>query len=92
MFKRCIYLTATRTGTIAYCLKYREWINTCPAKCGYCEAGTTGTMEEVREKKFNMECKRFTRVKTKEGEVKYFCTLYLQEAPFCEKCLFAEID
>lgn len=89
MFKPCIYLIVTRTQIIAFCLEYREWINTCPSKCGYFEEGEVGTHEEVVGKKYNIDCHYFTRIKSGE-KVNYYCKLLEQNEPYCDMCLYAK--
>lgn len=71
---------------MGYCLKYKDWSNHCPVKCGECVSGEVGELEVTEQKKYNIECLHFTR-EMKKGLI-YFCTLMMQEEPFCDLCQF----
>jgi len=74
-----------------YCLQYRIWIKRlypCHPRCKYFVRGEGGNFKEVEENKFDIECIYFTRRISKTGIPVYYCTLYDQEMPLCNSCLF----
>lgn len=83
MFRNCVFLLSAKVG---YCLKFKEWINACPPKCGECIQGEVGELDIAEQNKYNIECLHFTR-DVKRGSA-FFCTLLRQEEPFCDACQF----
>ncbi|MFX1285696.1 MAG: hypothetical protein ACFFB5_18795 [Promethearchaeota archaeon] len=83
MFRNCVFLLG---GKVGYCLKFKDWIKACPPKCGEYIQGEVGDFDEVERKNYNIECLHFTRDVEKRSA--YFCTLLIQEEPFCDACQF----
>jgi hypothetical protein len=87
-FESCTYLASTSTS-IAYCIKYHEWINKCPNKCGFFEEGTPGNIQDLKKQKFNPECLYFARSETDKSI--YQCKLFKQDNPMCESCQYLKL-
>ncbi|NHJ02474.1 MAG: hypothetical protein EAX86_10090 [Candidatus Heimdallarchaeota archaeon] len=89
MYKFCQFLLTTKAETIAYCLKYREYINQCPDKCLFFLHGSSGSMEEVSTNNFLYNCLYFSRSKEENtNSIRYFCELYEMDNPLCKSCQF----
>ncbi|MHA2176371.1 MAG: hypothetical protein ACXABI_16225 [Candidatus Hodarchaeales archaeon] len=89
-FSRCTFLAESDSKSLAYCLKYHEWIRTCPNKCAFFHEGESQQISGFREKKFNFECIYFTL--DEEALNYHWCSLFSQKNPFCESCQFAKIE
>ncbi len=87
-FKRCNHLVSTSTS-LAYCIKYHEWMTKCPKKCGYFEEGPPGNLDDLKKEKFNPECFYFSKSDTNNSI--YQCKLFKQENPMCESCQYLKI-
>lgn len=87
MFNRCIHLL--KSPDLAYCLRFREWLNQCPKRCQEHSPGEIGGIAETEQKKYNIECLHFSRREPNDGSNPvYFCNLMMQESPFCYSCHF----
>jgi hypothetical protein len=80
-FKQCTNLVSTSTS-LAYCIKYHEWITKCPNKCGFFEEGSPGNLDNLKKEKFNPECA--------DNSI-YQCKLFKQENPMCESCQYLKL-
>lgn len=60
----------------------------CPRRCSRRGEGVGGQMEEVTQKKYELECLYFSRRQSGANVGIYYCLLYDQEAPYCTRCLF----
>lgn len=92
MFNRCIHLLVSKDQKqviIAYCLRFREWLNQCPKSCQEYTSGEAGKIIDTEQKKFNIKCLHFNRISQSNGSSpKYHCNLMMQEDPYCYSCQF----
>ena len=91
MNQNCIHLILSTDKMIAFCTAFKEWMvpsDACPKRCNRCVEGAVGKMEEVTQKKYELECLYFSRRLSGESRGVYYCSLYDQEAPLCVRCLF----
>ena len=89
MYKECLYLLRGKSSDIAFCLKFKEWIDSCPSKCSYFVEDITGTIEEVMQEKYDVECEYCNRKPQLNGPPIFFCDLMQIETPFCDSCHFS---
>ena len=89
-FKTCEYLISTNKPSLAYCLKYHDWLNQCPQKCAYYQNGDPKSLDDLKTKMYNFECLYFTNSETEKGS--YMCQLFKQNNPLCEPCQFAKMS
>jgi hypothetical protein len=87
-FRQCTNLVSTSTS-LAYCIKYHEWITKCPNKCGFFEEGSPGNLDDLKKEKFNPECFYFARSDADNSI--YQCKLFKQENPMCESCQYLKL-
>ena len=78
----------TRIAILNSNLWNRRPIDSCPRRCNRVVKGVCGDMEEVSQRKYELECKNFTRFLTGGKVAVYYCTLYEQDTPYCNRCLF----
>ena len=87
-FKQCSNLISTKNTTLAFCIKFHEWLDQCPQKCGFYQEGSIGKIDELKSKNYNFECHYFTHSTLISGE--YRCKLFEQDNPLCESCKFVK--
>lgn len=89
-FKICSFLAKADNESLAYCLKYHEWIRTCPKKCVFFHEGEVRKISDLKSKKFVFECIYFS---LDNETLNYpWCDLFSQKNPFCESCQFTKIE
>ena len=89
-FKFCSHLISANKSTLAYCLKYHDWLSQCPQKCVFYQKGNPGILNDLKTKMYNFECLYFTNGDTGKGD--YLCQLFKQKNPLCEPCQFAKMN
>lgn len=85
--KNCAYLLKTKEETLVFCLQYRYWIEQCPIKCVFFLEGISGSISEVEQKKFDIDCIYCTRKYPSDLQKSiFYCTLLDHPEPSCELC------
>ena len=87
-FKKCFFLIKSHDGTVTHCLKFKLWNEPCPPRCDQYTPGEVGNMEEVEDKKYDVDCRDFTRISQRQNQPAYYCTMFMLPEPLCEPCLY----
>ncbi|MHA2246762.1 MAG: hypothetical protein ACXADY_17595 [Candidatus Hodarchaeales archaeon] len=84
----CLFLLKSNDGSITYCLKFRLWSEPCPPRCDQFISGEPGSIDETQSRNYDIECRDFTREKSSQALIAYYCKLHMQTKPFCHSCIF----